>query len=174
MVEDQIIAYAEDAPDILVGAGVEADAVRGDADARQLSDGPPRVEDEVSTVVHVENTGVVTVSSIWTSNAAVVLEYAAIVPIAVVALVMWTPGVVEVSVAVTLDSAAGPAFATGTVIRAVSPASRTLSWSQFLVSCIVTAPGASRPFTSLLSTIPVKVLELRAGDTAQLPKPRRA
>src|SRR5581483_9176717 len=124
--------------------------------------------DAANVSVKSPASGPVTVLSSATSNATCAA------PNATCGVVMWMPGVVDDSSALASASAAAPALASETVIRAVSPPSSTSSPSQLLVICIVGAPAASLPLTSKLSTTPTNDTESRGGDTAQLPKPRRA
>src|SRR6185436_9324557 len=128
----------------------------------------------VAVTVKSPASAVVTVSSSETVNRTVVAPYAASPPTGTVGCAMWMPGVVELSVTPTSASAAGPGLDTMTEIRADSPASSTSSVSHRATDCSVGAPGATRPLTSKLSTMPEKFVELRAGEIAQLPKPRCA
>ena len=54
MVEHQIVARAEDAPHVLIGARVQADAIRADAKACLLLHRMLGVEHEIFTIVHID------------------------------------------------------------------------------------------------------------------------
>src|SRR4051812_32985764 len=70
-----------------------------------------RLKSPLSTVVRL--------SSSFTSNDTLALPYFDTAPTVAVGVVMWMPGVVELSVTATPARSAGPALASGTVIRAV-------------------------------------------------------
>src|SRR5690242_20534658 len=54
MIENQVVAPTENAPYIVVGARIEADAVSGNAAARLLFDCMLGVEHQIPAVVHVD------------------------------------------------------------------------------------------------------------------------
>ena len=86
-----------------------------------------------------------------------------------------TPASEVVAASCAPTSAAPPRFVMRTTARPVSPASMmpSVSHDRTASSMTIDAIEASA-FSSKLSTTPSKVLESRAGETAQLPAPRRA